>query len=126
MCSVSVEPNSVSDLVGNRNEDLASLAVQYRPPSASLDALATTGNVLFGSLLAGCLGATYAAAALQPYAPAVVGCGALSLVGFMQAVFLTGQLSPAWLPEGYRQVAAKFGWSVGQIRWVPGSAYLLV
>ncbi len=46
----------------------------------------------------------------------MVGCGALSLLGYVQTFYLTGQLSAAWLPQSYRQVADKFAWSVGEIR----------
>ena len=51
----------------------------------------------------------------------MVGCGALSLLGYVQAFYLTGQLSAAWLPQNYRQVADTFGWSVGSVRWVVGA-----
>lgn len=51
----------------------------------------------------------------------VVGCGALSLLGYVQTFYLSSQLSAAWLPQNYRQVAGKFGWSVGNIRCAAAS-----
>lgn len=67
--SVWVEPNSVADLLGNRNTGNASLTVLYRAPSDALDGVAVAANVAFGALMAGCLGATHLTAWLQPYAP---------------------------------------------------------
>lgn len=43
------------------------------------------------------------------------GCGALGFVGWAQSLYLTGQLSAAWMPESYRQVADTFAWTVGDI-----------
>ncbi|GAB4818169.1 hypothetical protein N2152v2_005215 [Parachlorella kessleri] len=114
--SLSVNGGVVADLVGNLNAAGASVTVLYRPTSSSLDGLGVAANVVFGGLMASCLGANYLVSWLHPFAPGVVGCGALSLLGYIQTFYLTGQLSAAWLPHNYRAVADKFAWSVGEIQ----------
>ena len=73
-------------------------------------------NVFLGGSLALCTGASYASSRLLPFAHGVLGCGALSLVGYAQTFFFTGRLAAQWLPQNYRQVADTFGWTVGEIR----------
>ena len=77
-------------------------------------------NVFLGSSLALCTGASYASSRLLPFAHGVLGCGALSLVGYAQTFFFTGRLAAQWLPQNYRQVADTFGWTVGEIRCAAG------
>lgn len=43
-------------------------------------------------------------------------------MGWAQALYLTGQLSAAWMPESYRQVSDTFAWTVGDIGCVDGLA----
>eukprot|EP00887_Chlorella_sp_A99_P003548 scaffold7.g3548.t1 len=111
-----VNRGSVSDLVGNRNTRGVVWTFQYRPQSSGLEGAATAANVVLGGSLALCLAASSLPGALRPFAPsAVAGCGAMSLLGLAQTFYLTGQLSPQWMPVGYRTVADSFGWTVGQI-----------
>lgn len=49
------------------------------PQSASIAA-----NVFLGGSLVLCTAASYLSSALLPYAPGVLGCGAISLVGYAQ------------------------------------------
>ena len=65
---MSVRAGTVSDLVGNLNSG-AALTVQYRPPSSALNGLGVAANAVFGGHMASCLGASYLASWLTPYAP---------------------------------------------------------
>ena len=67
--SVSVNEGAVADLVGNLNSAGASLTVLYRPTSSGLEGLAVAANVVFGGLMASCLGANYLVSWLHPFAP---------------------------------------------------------
>ncbi|KAL4434011.1 hypothetical protein ABPG75_000452 [Micractinium tetrahymenae] len=110
-----VNRGTVRDLVGNANTQPAVLTVKYRPKSSGLEGASIAANVFLGGSLVLCTTASYLSSAFLPYAPGVLGCGAISLVGYAQSIYFTGRVSAQWLPENYRQVANSFGWTVGEI-----------
>jgi len=92
-----------------------------QPPSAVHEGLAWLRSLLLASA-SRCRSTVEACCARPPTPPPRAckrtrrtGCGALGFVGWAQSLYLTGQLSAAWMPESYRQVADTFSWTVGDI-----------
>lgn len=85
------------------------------PPPSCAQGAGVAANVLLGTSLALCTSASYASSALLPFSTAVLGCGALSFVGWAQTFFLTSKLAARWMPEDYSQVAGTFAWTLGDL-----------